>query len=844
MTPFNQLSTNQVPKTPFSDLTKEKKSQSSNTYAFRAGSDILPTLILSISWVAVLILSAGSIVAQEGFIEMDYPKFQSPETHSLGIFGEIPVSMYTGVPDITIPITTVNAGNYNLPVTLNYHPSNVKAVSKASWVGLGWSLSAGGVITRSVKGCADDELYGYYHQGYRLYDNDFWNTPLDLTKDVNVAIPGQNPNSVLEFTQTGKCINGNSLNFDFEPDEFYYNFGGRSGKFVLPPKPESGIPDIRTIPTSKLDIVPFFGSDLQLTRFEITDESGVRFVFSAIEELDNTYSLTANSGGTIVTDNISWYLTEIIPPTSSETITLSYHEPEAVSYFSRSIKGNHWYNEPEDSLYNEIDFFVNLNGAYHFVRRLSSIESGSIKVVFNSASAPDRYDSQKYYRSLWDGFSLAAQEYSLQSIDIKTIDDALLSSWEFDFGYFNNSVQNRLDGTPINAPDLWKRLRLDGIDIKNATSQDISHYRFEYNSANYEHLEYNPITNQMEGTGVYYSLPPFLDVTELGGTPSTPYEKVLAYPQYDYWGYFNGKVNSLYNIPFLDYTNTRMKSSRGPKSVDREPDEEAMKVGVLSKIIYPTGGYTTYEFETNTYDAVGSTQLSISQLGEGLRIKQIKSYDFPGTDPIVKTYMYEEADGSTSGAIISEPTFLKPYFGIYDLDYGSLFPEQEFYDNSTFELGNTKGGFVGYKRVTEQLGVNGEFGKVVYSFTNPEDYNNTLTMGFWATPETYRLWDFIDPGFGELYEDYYLDYMVYRNTRFTSNYSQYKWGFGQRTNLDARRGLLTQKEIYDESGSLKTKETYDYFESFDEDSPDSQYHQVLRGLSIYGLPKQTMFGTP
>ena len=778
----------------------------------------------------------GFTFAQDGFVEVTYPRFQSPQAHSLGVFGEIPVSMYTGVPDISIPITTVSAGNYTLPISLNYHPSNVKATSKASWVGLGWALNAGGVITRSVKGCADDETYGYYYQGYRLYDADFWNTPFDTAKDVNVINPqATTRHSILGYTQTGKCMNGESSNYDFEPDEFFYNFGGRSGRFVLPPKPSSGDPDIRTIPASKLKITPKFAIDKQIIGFDVINESGVKFVFDAIETHDNSYSLWAGGTGTIVTDNISWYLTEIIPPSSSEIITLSYSEPESAKYFSRSIQGNHWYNEVADSAYDEIDFFINANGLEHKIRRLTSIESDVAKVVFNTAPNPDRFDSP-----LQNHFGLEKQEYSLHSIDIKTKDNKLVLSWAFNFSYFNNSVQNQLDSTPINTPDLWKRLRLDSIEVRESSGADAYHYQFEYSTGNYEHLEYDPITDQMVGTGVFYSLPPFLDIPQFNISPVHHYS-LMSYPQYDHWGYFNGRVNSLYNIPFLDYTNTQVISSKGPKSVDRAPNENAMKVGVLSKVIYPTGGVTTYEFEANTYDAVGNTKQSSPLLGGGLRIKHIKSYSSPGADPIVKSYLYEEVDGTTSGAIVSEPSYLKPYFGLSFADLGRVFADQRFYDNSTFELGNTKGGVVGYKRVTELSGLNEEHGKTVYSFTNPEHVTNTYVKSFWGTPYVSGAAN-PEQNFEDSYEAFYLDYMVHRNTTFTSNYSVNKWGFGQRTNLDSRRGLLTLKQVFNSSGVLTAKEAYDYFESFDESSPGLQYHQVLRGLSVEAVPHQNVFG--
>lgn len=84
------------------------------------------------------------------------PTFPSPNAASLGKYGDIPVSYHTGVPNISIPIYTVTQGSLSLPISLSYHSSGLKVDEVASNVGLGWSLNAGGMITRSVNGGPDE----------------------------------------------------------------------------------------------------------------------------------------------------------------------------------------------------------------------------------------------------------------------------------------------------------------------------------------------------------------------------------------------------------------------------------------------------------------------------------------------------------------------------------------------------------------------------------------------------------------------------------------------------------------------------------------------------------------
>ena len=83
----------------------------------------------------------------------------SPNVSSLETFGNTPVGSYTGVPDIQIPIYDIVVDNVTIPIKLQYHPGNVKKESVASWVGLGWSLNAGGLIGHTINGL--DDFYSY-----------------------------------------------------------------------------------------------------------------------------------------------------------------------------------------------------------------------------------------------------------------------------------------------------------------------------------------------------------------------------------------------------------------------------------------------------------------------------------------------------------------------------------------------------------------------------------------------------------------------------------------------------------------------------------------------------------
>src|SRR5258705_12034914 len=125
-------------------------------------------LVYFISFHIIFLISNISCFSQDSANTIGRVNISSPNAASLGKYGDVPVSYHTGIPDISIPIYTVRSGSLSLPVNLSYHASGLKVQEQASWVGAGWSLNAGGMITRTVKGAADDRGYynGYVTKGY------------------------------------------------------------------------------------------------------------------------------------------------------------------------------------------------------------------------------------------------------------------------------------------------------------------------------------------------------------------------------------------------------------------------------------------------------------------------------------------------------------------------------------------------------------------------------------------------------------------------------------------------------------------------------------------------------
>lgn len=111
--------------------------------------------------------------------------FASPNAAGRGMYGEIPVNQFTGIPNIQIPLYAMTDRDIEIPISLNYHIASVKLNAHSGWTGLGWTLTAGGAITRVVNGSPDEinsgtrPGAGYYFNHEKVNVSD-WSTVVRL----------------------------------------------------------------------------------------------------------------------------------------------------------------------------------------------------------------------------------------------------------------------------------------------------------------------------------------------------------------------------------------------------------------------------------------------------------------------------------------------------------------------------------------------------------------------------------------------------------------------------------------------------------------------------------------
>ena len=91
--------------------------------------------------------------------QRDYFKaLDSPNVSGFSNVNYFPVDESIGKVNITIPIYAIDLDGLNIPISISYNTGGVKVNSSASTVGLNWSLNAGGLIKKEIKGFDDTKL--------------------------------------------------------------------------------------------------------------------------------------------------------------------------------------------------------------------------------------------------------------------------------------------------------------------------------------------------------------------------------------------------------------------------------------------------------------------------------------------------------------------------------------------------------------------------------------------------------------------------------------------------------------------------------------------------------------
>jgi RHS repeat-associated protein len=366
----------------------------------------------------------------------------SPSAGSLGKYGEVPVSYFTGVPNISIPIHTLREGPLGLPISVSYHASGVKVAEPASWVGSGWSLNAGGMISRTVLHLRDeDPAKGYLALGAGLQYNG---------SDVTEAYNGTK---------------------DSEPDIFSFNFMGYSGKFSRDADENTW----QIVPKQDLKIEHDLVS---LEFFKITTPDGTIYHFGQNTALEFTDPTLAGGERYIS----GWYLRRIESPDLKYAITLNY---TADKYTFRSPATTAYYKNTG----NDPGFVCNQSGVtmpspfkiaqtYYYKNYIDGVKLSSISTsteTLNFVATTTRTDLEPYSTGI---------PKRLDQINLTTGSGSpnYCIKWDFSYDYFADNSSNQCTSTA--SDPHCQRLKLTQIKEQSCDGADQKEpYVFEYEGA-------------------------------------------------------------------------------------------------------------------------------------------------------------------------------------------------------------------------------------------------------------------------------------------------------------------------------------------------------------------------
>jgi hypothetical protein len=355
----------------------------------------------------------------------------SPTAAGLGVYGQIPISEYSGVPDIKIPLHSIQAYDFTLPVSLSYHAAGFRYADEGSWIGLGWSLNCGGVITRSKRHKDDLAAGGFYQRA------------------------GNRP--------CGEDI-------DQEPDLFFFNVAGYTGKFIIDSASGGNLYTIKMFVKQNVKLE----WNATLSYWTLTTGEGVKYRFEKRESTTET-TVVPDKPAKTETFTSSWFVTSIELANNSKILYTYQPLTTKISRVFKSIT--------EDKAVNWFPPQVSANCCMAAHTALQPISSTTTTTVITDEVTLAQIDyptgRMVFTTSSRTDLPLApgtAQGKKLDGIQVYTNFNGTavyLKEYAFTYDYYNSG-----SGA---AADRSTRLRLTSLTEKTKTASQKPH-RFTYNS--------------------------------------------------------------------------------------------------------------------------------------------------------------------------------------------------------------------------------------------------------------------------------------------------------------------------------------------------------------------------
>ncbi|MEW7278450.1 hypothetical protein ABW636_07625 [Aquimarina sp. 2201CG1-2-11] len=454
----------------------------------------------------------------------------SPNAASLGKFGTFPVNKNLGTTNISIPLYTIKQGDIEIPISLSYNAtSGIRVNEEASWVGLGWTLNAGGAIIRKINGLPGG------------------GTSLDFN------------NVQYNHTFTSFFRDVTQQRADLNADDYLFNYTGNTGTFTYGhAKNDYIFHDYKPIHVER--------DPSENNTFNATLEDGTLLSFGAEERVDNWRD--HHTAPVFRNFTATYYLTKVLSSNKVDQVTFSYdnhtftkRKEKTGDRISMDLGSPHnalspnWTPAPPEVTRSDVSYLSH-------EKTLKRIDFKTGYVVFEYSL--DRIDSQSPKLNHIKVYSTSGGI------------DNMIQQVSFVYDYYNRSGggYHRVYQSDLSTDRYRKSLKLTEIHLYSNTPNP-QKYRFEYNNTT-------------------------LPIRTSSGQ--------------DFWGYANHntesymhKHNAIFYLLGEEHGGYPHIAEAG--TGDRSANEEKSKAGILTKIIYPTGGYTEFEYEANKYLSNGTVPI-------------------------------------------------------------------------------------------------------------------------------------------------------------------------------------------------------------------------------------------
>ncbi|GHV14848.1 hypothetical protein FACS1894169_04610 [Bacteroidia bacterium] len=538
----------------------------------------------------------------------------STQAYQFARYGNVPVKHFVGEADLSIPLYTYKDQDFTIPINLQYNGNGFMPNKNEGMIGLDWSLNIGGAITRQVNGVPDEGgdgstlgiISASKHNIYK-YAISFNDKITDMTVEALTNGITGDP----YISHDNKTLAGINCG-DLCPDNFNFYMPGHSGKFTIN---WDGKVQFGGNKPYRVIFSDDFTSKTDMKTITVIAPDGYKYIFGG--------NLNATETSTFFPDNknvqnqktitTAWFLTKIISPNGRK-----------VEFIYKSA--------PEPSLLSGIEGYVSGHPSLILSKRLLSHCGVNSNQQDTYITVPAAFGTNS------DSFTYEVmRQSSLEKIVIDEKTTISFSYKEKENKFYTDAEIPHQIAKPFNS----KNMQMTGISVSYGTTI------------------VKTVTFRQEYLGGLSSKRFFLTGVQAGNEKYTfNYYNLDKIPSprpdlADHWGYYNGssivvpvlKGDRLYSL------NTIIDSDKG-----RAANEELSKVGMLRRVVYPTGGGSLFHYGLHHWDyhvrkdaypqeTVGryyAGQPFPKEVG-GARINKIEDFNENGDIVNVKEYIYNNA---------------------------------------------------------------------------------------------------------------------------------------------------------------------------------------------------------